>query len=415
MQKLNNNEINRGYLNFIKDLSNDYSSRRQSSLRSIFWKIFQFSQLVTIPLIYIFGAFLLLFLRVRLVFAKKRVESRLHLDAINYIEDFIHQYPMHLYPILAKCLEISFLKNNIARLKKAINGKIVEFAIGEGSLSKRIFLPEDRIIGLELNPYSLKYTQECHHVATRVIADCLNPPIIKGGAAAIICNNLLHHVTDKKKTLRKWAEIAPYAIFNENTNYWASGWIKPYLYRLIGLDSLAEKIEDKIKKRQLQSLRTIEELDLLVGNYYEIISENSFFSAKVFFYCSIFSFLLFCYGPPTPKRQKVIMNNLCWPLTRVLSFHLAKTLIEFDAIQNRDTDTYVIWSVKSNLIQPEAVNDEIMFSCPDCGEILQNNYCRKCGRLFEVIDDMLFLLPNALNEKISNYRTFSSKLDKEHL
>ncbi len=415
MGRLNNFEINRGYLEFIKGLANIHPSHRASPVKSLFGKISRFCQLLTIPLIYILGASLILFLKMKLLVNKKDVISKVRAEAIKHIHDLIPQYPMHLYPIVAKCLEIDFVKNNISKMRSNIKGQIVEFAIGEGSLSKKIFSPEDHIIALDLNPYSLEHVKDCPHVVGRVVADCLNPPIVQSGAAGIVCINLLHHITDKEGTLENWAKIAPHAIFNENTPYWASGWTKPFLLKMLGFPKLAERASAQIEKKNLQSFRTAEELDSLVASYYSIIQKESFFSEITFFYCSLFSALLFCDGPPTPKYQKLIMNSILRPLTKALTYQLAKSLIEFDAIQDREKDTYIIWFVKSKLINPQSVKGELLFICPECHSVLKNNQCIKCGKTFAVINDMLFLLPQELSGEISDYRGFSGVLNKEHL
>lgn len=415
MGKLSNSEINRGYLQFIKELANINSLPHTSAAKSFLRRIYGFCQLLTIPLLYILGVFLIIFLRLKLLSNKKEVISNASLEAEKYIDDFISQYPMHLYPIVAKCLEINFIKNNISQMKANITGQIVEFAIGDGSLSRRIFPREDNIIALDLNPYSLEHVKDCPHVVERVVADCLNPPIINSGAAGIVCVNLLHHITDKNRTLKNWAQIAPYAIFNENTNYWASGWAKSQFFKLLGLSHLAVQASAAIEEESLQCLWPAEALDSLVETYYQPIRRESFFSEKTFFYCSLFSALLFCYGPPTPRHQKLIMNTIFRPLTKFLTYQLAKLLIEFDAIQDRNKDTYVIWFAKSKAISTESVRRELLFICPKCRKPLKNNHCSHCGRNFEVINNMLFLLPGELAGEMSDYRRFSGCLHKEHL
>lgn len=415
MAKQNNFEINRGYLDFIKGLANVQSAQRVSLWQSLYGKISRFCQLLTIPLIYLTGASLILFLKIKLLLNKKQALPAVRLKAINYIDDFLHQYPMHLYPIVAKCLETDFIKDSISKMKANIKGQILELAIGEGSLSKNIFSPDDSIIALDLNPYSLEHAKECPHVSKRIVADCLNPPIIQNGAAGIVCINLLHHITDKEGTIKNWAQIAPWAIFNENTNYWASGWTKPFLLKMLGLTKLAEKASAEIERQSLQSLRAGKELDSMVDTCYHIIHRESFFSEKTFFYCSLFSALLFCYGPPTPEYQKLIMNGIFRSLTKFLTYHLAKSLIEFDAMQDREKDTYIIWFAKSKLIAPESVKNKLLFLCPECQGVLKNNRCSQCGKTYETINDMLFLLPHELAGQISDYRGFSGYLNKEHL
>ena len=46
---------------------------------------------------------------------------------------------MHLYPIIAKSMEMAFLKENIRQIVSRVKEGIVELAIGEGTFSSRIF------------------------------------------------------------------------------------------------------------------------------------------------------------------------------------------------------------------------------------------------------------------------------------
>jgi len=117
-------------------------------------------------------------------------------------------------------------------------------------------------------------------------------------------NNFLHHITRKKETLEHWSSIARYALFNENTNYWAEGWYKPYFLNSLGLKRAAKKAAGQIANQSLQSLWRSVDLGMLVRQFYKTQREESFFHEKVFFLSSICSALLFCYGPPTPELQR---------------------------------------------------------------------------------------------------------------
>lgn len=347
--------------------------------------------------------------------AKNKRLSNLHMGAIENVSQFISQYPMHLYPIITKSMEMVFLKKNIRKIVSKVKEGIVELAIGEGTFSSRIFSNDDKLIGFDLNPYSLIHTKKYKHITKRVVADCRIPPIDSCGASFIVCNNFLHHITDKENTIKNWAQKAPYAIFNENTIYWASGWMKPFVLKLMGLNNAAKKETRHMEKHSLQALWKKEELSSLINQYYDIHEEVSFFNEKAFFLSTVFSALLFCYGPPTPELQKKVMNSLFNPITKLFTYHIAKTLIEYDSILPRDRDTFICWLVKSKAIGEDCIPGHVKLVCPDCRELLQDNKCHRCDRIFEEKDEMLFLLPKEIAEEISYSENQPKLLGEEHL
>lgn len=336
---------------------------------------------------------------------------------MNNIHEFIPLYPMHLYPLVAKSLALTFIEKNIDKIADKIEGGITELAIGEGSFSKKIFSKRNiSIFGLDLNPYSLIHTKNCKHISKSIVADCTNPPLAYCGASLILSNNFLHHVNNKEYCLNNWSKISAYAIFNENTNYWASGWLIPYLLKTIGLPRAAKKIANKIAERGLQALWTHEQLKAAVEKYFEFIEEKSFLNERVFFLCSICSFLLLCYGPPTPKFPKAILkSSLLWPITKFMTFNMAKTLIEYDALLPRNNDVFIYWTVKSKAIQKIIVLKEAILACPHCHETIEDNKCPACNNIFEERDGMLFLLPRELVDKISYCEDKKTILEREHL
>lgn len=411
-----NNEINRGYVSFIKSISSKLSIHDKRSLYSIYLTRFiVFIKLLFIPLLFLYGACLIFYLKIKLTFINAANPSPMHLQAVKYIDQFIDQYPMHLYPIVAKSLELAFIKEHVEKVLTQIKGGTVEFAIGDGSLSKRIFTKGEKITAFDLNPYSLVHVKECAHVSQRIVADCLNPPLAPGGASFIVALNLLHHISNKAYTLKKWAQIAPFALFNENTRYWASGWVKPFLLKTIGLKNSSEKAITNIEKGSVQSLWLNNELHSLVASFYETIIERSFLSERIFYLCAIFSSLLFCQGPPTPSLQKKVLNGIFRPITKLLSFYVAKLLIEYDAVQPRDKDTFIIWIVKSKLIRNKSFTGNNLFVCPDCFNIMQDHRCNNCNRVYEEKDGMLFLLPESLSKEVSYFPELANSLGKEHL
>jgi len=412
-------DINRGYVGFIKSISSISQARTRKNFRSLLLFLYQYFgiaiRLSSVLLLYLYGVILIVCIHCKFAISGKRCVSRLHKDALLYVPEFIAQYPMHLYPILAKSLEMAFLKENLERLTPHLRGGIVELAIGDGTLSNRIFSEQDAITGFDLNPYSLIQTKKYRHIAQRIVGDCLNPPIESEGASLILSNNFLHHITNKEETLENWSRMAPYAIFNENTNYWAEGWLKPTLLKRMGLKKAAEKAVDHIANHSLQTLWKKAELVSLVRRFYDVKREAAFFHEKVFFLSAVCSALLFCYGPPTPELQKNVMNGILSPLTRRLTSQMAKALIKYDAILPRDRDVFICWALESKKAKQDFVGDRVILVCPDCRARLQGNRCSQCGRSFEERDGMLFLLPNDLMKAISFRKERAGFLGGEHL
>lgn len=412
-------DINRGYVHFIRSVSSALNKQKGGMIKSFHSfmtnLIFNLCKLSLVPFLYFYGLLLFIFLRIKLLLAKNKSLSNLHMEATENVSQFISQYPMHLYPIIAKSMEMVFLKKNIRQVVSKVKEGIVELAIGEGTFSSRIFSSDDKLVGFDLNPYSLIHTKRYKHITKRVVADCRNPPIGFCGASFIVCNNFLHHITDKENAIKSWAKIAPYAIFNENTIYWASGWVKPFTLKLVGLNNAAKKETRHMEEHSLQTLWKKEELRSLINQYYDIYEEVSFFNEKAFLLSAVCSALLFCYGPPTPEIQKRVMNSLFGPITKLFTYHIAKTLIEYDAILPRDRDTFICWLVKSKAIGEDFRSGDVNLVCPDCRELLQDNKCHRCDRTFEEKDGMLFLLPKELAEEISYSDNQPNSLREEHL
>src|SRR4030042_4368354 len=182
-------DVNRGYARFIWSISSSSKFKKRRNLLSFFLFSIHFIgnvvKLGFIPLLYLYGIFLIFWIRLKFTLTKKCEPSQLHQNALHYIPEFISQYPMHLYPIIAKSLDMAFIKENIENITRDIQGGIVELAIGDGTFSKRIFSEIDKITGFDLNPYSLIQTKKYPHISQRIVADCLNPPIRSGGASFI--------------------------------------------------------------------------------------------------------------------------------------------------------------------------------------------------------------------------------------
>jgi len=421
MSDIVKDDVNRGYLNFIKRISSLTSKNKSKNLikLTLFFllKLFlNFVRILFIPLMFLYGILLIIFLNVRLFFFRKQQLPEPHLKAIGFIREFICQYPLHLYPIVFKSLEIAFIKENVQKILSENKNGIIELAIGEGTLSGKIFSKGDNIVALDLNPYSLVHTKNYEHISERIVADCLNPPVEKNGANFLISNNFLHHVSNKEYVVGNWAKIAPYALFNENTNYWASAWSLAYFFKMIGLKSLAKRTAEKIEGINLQTLWTGDKLQDLVEKYYKVIERKSFLNEKVFFFSSICSGLLLSFGPPTPwVIKKILLSRPLKSLTQVISFQMAKVLIEYDAFLQRDKDTFLCWFAKSKEVEDNRSHDHIGFVCPDCRKPLRDKKCDSCKNTFKEIDEMLFLLPKHLKAEVNYSSAASGALDKEHL
>lgn len=386
-------EINRGYLDHIRQWS---TSKRGGSLRHTAGNIIR---LAGLPFLLLLGAAMTVMLRVTLLFKRRR--DVLHDEALQYVDGFVDQYPLHLYPIVAKALEMSYLKRRLAGGLLDGVRDIVEIAIGEGTLSARIFEPRHRVTGLDLNPYSLIKGIKQPHVVRGVICDGLNPPVQKGAFDFLISNNFLHHVTEKEGTVANWAKLAPRILFNENTPYWASGWTAPQMLKRLGFKKAGERAAARIEKESMQHLEHIETLRTRIEPHARIEEQVSFMSERTFFYCSLFSFVMRCYGPPTPaivKKQLLgPLRGVALPLTRAI----AKLLIRYDASSNRATDTFVVFLCKTPTPRTETAGALV---CPECRTALTpENACKSCGRTYETRDGMLFLLPASMMAVKDNY------------
>ena len=147
----------------------------------------------------------------------------IHDEALQHVSEFVEQYPFHLYPVVAKALELAYLKRRLANGGLiASDASIVEVAIGEGTLSARVFGSAPRVTGLDLNPHSLSFAAKLPHVRRAIVCDGIQPPIRPASFDLLLAVNFLHHVTDKRGAVQSWASIARTIVFNENTRYWVS-------------------------------------------------------------------------------------------------------------------------------------------------------------------------------------------------
>ena len=148
---------------------------------------------------------------------------------------------------------------------------------------------------------------------------------------------------------------------------------------------------------------------------YEILECVSYMSERTFFYCGVFSWIMGCYGPPTPANlKKLFLTKLRW-LALPLSADIAKLLIRFDQHQDRSKDSFISYVCKSRNYVPVKAGNYLL--CPNCqGELTETNQCTACRKEYSNTDGMLFLLPEELADLQQGYNyEVSLQTPREHL
>ena len=403
-------EVNRGYVDHIRE----WSQRGRFGLSSLAGTAGRtLVRLIAAPFAFAWGVTLLIYLRIVIAVRGRGKESAVHERALDSADEFVRQYPMHLYPVVAKALELAYLREALPRL--APDAKhIAEIAIGEGTLSARLFDGDRRVVGVDLNPYSLKKATLLPHVKTAVIGDGLNPPLVRGAFDLLVSNNFLHHVSDKEGTVRNWASVARRLVFNDNSPYWSRGFARPYVLRLLGGKAAAEEAAKKLERHTMQHLETREELVRHVADTCDIVEEVSFMAWRTFFFCASFSAFLRAYGPPTPLAIKWLYNGPLRPVAIPLTRALARALIRFDVLQDRKTDTYITLVCDGREFKKADTGGALR--CPACEGAIASDTCTRCGATYDRRDGMLFLLPPELAHIASQYSPEAFKnLPSEHL
>lgn len=417
-------EINLGYVDYLrrqnqggKRSPNATPERPTLRLRFGLWRHAVFNKII-LPTLRTMGLLVVGFtfqisLRVSL-YLKRSKCTQLTDAAVDCVPKFVTQYPFHLYPIVCKAFELACLSDELSNLNKDTN--VVEVAIGEGTLSARVFPEHVNVVGLDLSPYSLKKASRKTHVRQAIVCDCMAPPIRPGSFDVLVANNFLHHVTHKEATLAIWSGIAKKTFFNENTPYWASCWTIPYVLKKLGRKETAARVASQIERDLLQSLQSKETLNSIINKHYEILSSVSYMSERTFFYCSIFSYLIGSYGAPTPSWMKDLSRSryLGW-LIVPLTIDLAKLFIRYDQHQDRKRDAFVSYSCESRNFVPDTLENPL--ACPDCGAALAlSNECTACAREYTYKDGMLFLLAKELKDLQREYsQEVSAQTPEEHL
>lgn len=406
-------EINRGYLDVIRiwSMRPPVPRLRPGGLKRIVGDVLR---VLLLPVLLVVASLILAGLQLRHVFCRRRHTSRLHDRALAEVNTFASQYPLHPYPIIAKSLELAYLSEQLSGLVRPEH-RVLEVAIGDGTLSSRVFKPDRGITALDLNPYSLVKAVGLSHVDRAIVCDGLAPPIKPGTFDLLLAMNLLHHVTHKRAAISHWAETARLLIFNENTPYWANGWTIPYLLRSLGFKKAASRKAESIATHNHQSLEDISVLQEAIDPHCEIIDQVSFMSERTFFLCSLLSLLMICYGPPTPYLLKQLFLGWLRPIVMPMTVRLASLLIQYDAKQDRARDAFVVFVCKSKGFHPSESKQELV--CPQCGgQLGPAHQCVDCRTVYPEKDGMLFLLPKDVWHIVQEYSSeIAAAIPAEHL
>jgi hypothetical protein len=282
--------------------------------------------------------------------------------------------------------------------------KVVEVAIGEGTFSARIFPPTSRIVGLDINPVSLKKASELPHVNQAVVCDCLEPPLLAGSFDVLLANNFLHHVSDKSTTLARWSELVCHVVFNESTPFWALSWPIPFLLRKVGLRKWGHQMAETFRKMAAQDLQPEPVVTGIVEEHLRIVRKESYFSERTYFLANLFC--LAGLDVVIPEEVKRVLLGKCLRSVMVrLTTALTKLLLRFDQFQDRSRDVLISYAGESKSGIPANPPPEGSLGCPACkdGALDAAHKCLSCGTHYKVIDGMLFLLPPRLKHIAETY------------
>lgn len=371
-------------------------------------------QALTVPVLLLAALVLIPWLWLYCLLRGRRMEPRTQ-EAMAHVGRFVEQYPFHFYGIVAKSLELVFLRRNLADCAER-KLQVLECAIGEGSFSAHVFPPDARVVGLDLNPNSLYWASRLPHCRQAVVCDCLEPPVRPGSFDLVVANNLLHHISNKERTLLNWARAGGRLVFNEDTEYWAKSWFPPFFLGRLGLKAASALAAAEIERHSLQALWPLKDLDELMALHFVVEQRETYLSEKTFALCGFFSFLMGVEGPPTPPTIKRLCNGPLRPLTHGLIATLAQLIIRYDQWQDRAKDVYVSYVCSQPGFERSPVAEYLL--CPVCREPLSAAYaCPACARQYPVKDGILFLLEPALLERISGeYSVWAAQhLTPEHL
>jgi len=340
----------------------------------------------------------------------------LHKKTLRNIDLFLEQYPMGLYGLLCKSFELAFLgdivKNDVEKPKK----KVIEVAIGEGSFSKRIFQRKRSVVGLDITPDSLFHTTRMAHVSQSIVSDCLELPIEPGTFGFLMANNLLHHISNKRKVLAQFSRTAESVLYNENTPAWTDHQTMPLFLRAVGLKEKATAKVEELNQRYVQDLWPLSKCDQEFKRHFAKIQRESFLNQRTYAAAFLFSAIYAGTAPVEPEVKAILLSRPLKSLTLWLTKHLAKLLIAYDFCQKREDDVFVSYYGKSRKFKKAKTLSYLR--CPKCkkGSLKKSLRCGKCGSSYQTMDGMIFLLEEKNNDVAVNYSTHRGEIKAaEHL
>ena len=336
-------------------------------------------------------------------FVYGRPLNGLHKKALRNIDLFLEQYPMGLYGLLCKSFELAFLADIVKKDIEKPKKDVIEVAIGEGSFSRRIFKRKRSVVGLDITPDSLFHTTRMPHVRQSIVSDCLELPIEHGTFGFLVANNLLHHISNKRKVLAQFSRIAEFVLYNENTPAWTDHQTMPFFLRAVGLKEKATAIVKELNQRYLQDLWPLSRCDHEFERHFFKLERESFLNQRTYAAAFLFSAIYGGTAPVEPEVKAILLSRPLKTLTLWLTRHLAKLLIAYDFCQKRKDDVFVNYYGKSRKYKKVSTPNYLL--CPECkkGSLKKSLRCAKCGTSYQTMDGMIFLLEKKNNDIAVNY------------
>jgi len=416
-------EVKPSLPNFSPDVVSASSALRAESVFSrLILKIYAAGVVLrrTIPWLFIavlifVAAVEIFFLHLVIWFRRKRkAEESIYSRAREFIPELSKQYPFGGHPILWKSIQLALLRGYVAPFRKSI---IVEAAIGEESLSSRVFDKDFSVIGLDINPVSLQKVIGRPHISQAIVCDCMNPPLNKNSIDILVSNNFIHHVTDKEGVIRNWARAAAYVYFNECSQSWSEALLPSYFLHGIGFHDLARRIAQTVNLLGAQCLLPRNELDALFSREVQVEEVHAFISQFTYCMATIPSLVCLQMGPTPFEIRQALAGSLVEGLVDRLTKRLSELLLYLDQTSMRSADDVLIhYFCKSKSAKKRRSGGVIRCACGSEQGLSSEGICPACGRAYPKIDGMLFVLPEHLSTILDNYDGESAAaFPKEHL